>query len=119
MKRLVALVVVVLLTFAAGSAAFAARVDLVVTPATVAPGAAVRVIARSSPCHVGGSAVAISAAFPGRAFGGAGTLTGRVGRSGAFSIHGRVRAGVHPGRYTVGVRCGGGNLGVTAYLRVR
>ncbi|HEY5099453.1 MAG TPA: hypothetical protein VII54_05315 [Gaiellaceae bacterium] len=118
MKRLVALIVVVLLAFAAGGAALAARVDLVVSPATVAPGAAVRVIARSSPCHVGGSAVAISAAFPGRAFG-AGTLSGRVGRGGAFSIHGHVRSGVHPGRYTVGVRCGGGNLGVTAYLRVR
>src|ERR1700688_600860 len=119
MKRLVALVVVVLLALAEGGVALGARVDLVVSPATVAPGAAVRVIARSSPCHVGGSAVAISAAFPGRAFGGAGTLFGRVGRGGAFSIHGHVRSRVKAGRYTVGVRCGGGNLGVTAYLRAR
>ena len=99
-KRLVALVVVVLLAVAAGDVALGARVDLVVSPAAVAPGGAVRVIARSSPCHVG-------------------TLSGRVGRGGAFSIHGHVRSRIHPGRYTVGVCCGGGNLGVTAYLRVR
>jgi hypothetical protein len=114
-----AVVVVSLVALVAGGSALAARVHLVVAPAIVVPGSAVRVVASSSPCHVGGMAVAISAAFPGDAFGGAGTLSGRVARGGAFSIGGHVRSHVKPGRYTVGVRCGGGNLGVTAYLRVR
>jgi hypothetical protein len=43
----------------------------------------------------------------------------RVRAGGAFAVAGKVRATAHPGRYVVTARCGGGNLGVAAYLRVR
>jgi hypothetical protein len=60
----------------------------------------------------------ISAAFPGDAFGGAGARYAAVRSGGAFSASGPIRAKLHAGKYTVGARCGGGNLGVVAYLRV-
>jgi hypothetical protein len=116
MMRL-ALAVVVLLV-AVGSAA-AARVHIVVAPTTDSPGAAIRLSATSSPCHLADTVSAISAAFPGNAFGGEGALTGRVTHRGAFTIRGHVRAGLRAGGYTIGFRCGGGNLGVIVTLRVR
>jgi hypothetical protein len=61
---------------------------------------------------------ALSTAFPGHAFGGEGALTGPVHPGGAFSIAGHIRPGLRPGRYTVGARCGGGNLGVSVSLLV-
>jgi len=101
----------------AGSA-LAARVRIEVTPATVAAGGVVRVSAISSPCPVGGPVTLLSAAFPGHAFG-VGAAYGRVRARGAFSVPVRVRRPLHAGRYGVGARCGGGNLGVSGYFRVR
>ncbi len=98
--------------------ALAANVRLVVTPSVVAPGGLVRVSAASSPCLRGDQVTLISAAFRGHAFG-QGAVYGTVGAHGAFSVRTRIRTGLRPGRYTVGARCGGGNLGVTATIRVR
>jgi hypothetical protein len=107
---------------AAAGAALAARVHLVVRPATVAPGAVVTVSAGSSPCltpeRVAQYVTLISAAFPGHAFGGEGAVRGRIGSRGSFSVHARVRLGLRRGRYPVTARCGGGNLGVSASIRV-
>jgi hypothetical protein len=116
MRRLTLAVVVLLL--AAGSAA-AARVHIVVSPTTVSAGAAIRLSATSSPCHAADIVSAISAAFPGNAFGGEGALTGRVTHRGSFTIRGRLRVGLRAGRYRIGFRCGGGNLGVAVFVRVR
>jgi hypothetical protein len=116
MNRL-ALAVVVLLV-AAGSAA-AARAHIVVLPTTVSPGGAVRLSATSPPCHSADTVSAISAAFPGNAFGSEGALTGRVTHRGAFTIRGHIRAGLRAGGYAIGFRCGGGNLGMTVTVRVR
>jgi len=116
MKALPLAVTVLLL--AVGSAA-AARVHVLVFPTTVSPSGAIRLSATVSPCRSGDTVSAISAAFPGNAFGGAGALTGRVTHGGAFTIRGHVRAGLRAGRYTIGFRCGGGNLGVTVTARVR
>jgi hypothetical protein len=62
---------------------------------------------------------AISRAFPGHAFGAAGTLSGRVRAGHAFSFSGRLRRTLKPGLYAVTARCGGGNLGVAVRVRVR
>jgi hypothetical protein len=98
--------------------ALAASVHMVVTPATVAPGAAVRVTATKSPCLPGDQITLISAAFPGHAFG-EGAVYGTVEAHGAFSVRTGLAKGLRAGSYRVGGRCGGGNLGVTAGFRVR
>ena len=98
--------------------AFASTPRLAVSPATAAPGAAVRVSGNAGSCPVGDTVTAISRAFPGHAYG-QGTLTGKVRAGHSFSFAGKVRSGLKPGRYAVTARCGGGNLGVVAHVRVR
>lgn len=105
------------MALAAGLAG-ATHVRIAVSPTTVAPGGRVVVFGDAAPCPAGSTVTVISRAFPGHAFG-EGTLTGRVRRGGGFSLSGHVRSGLARGRYAVDARCGGGNLGVTAYIRVR
>jgi hypothetical protein len=95
----------------------APRPRLAVKPGRAAPGGAVRIVGTAGDCPSGSTVTAISRAFPGHAFG-EGTLSGRVGANHRFTIHGRLRRTVRPGRYVVGARCGGGNLGVSAHVRV-
>jgi len=102
----------------ATSSALAAKVHMVVTPTTVSPGGVVRVSATSSPCLPRDQVILLSAAFPGHAYG-VGAIYGKVGRHGAFSVPVRIRRRLPAGRYHVGARCGGGNLGVLSYFRVR
>ena len=108
----------VLLALALAPAA-GARVRLAVAPRIVSPGGAISVTGNAGSCRAGNVVFAISRAFPGRAFGGEGALTARVRRGGGFAVHGRVRRGLRAGRYVVTARCGGGNLGVSAVVRVR
>jgi hypothetical protein len=115
-RRLVAVAVAALAVAGAGSAR-AALIHLRATP-SVAPGAYLRISAVTSPCLRGDQVTLISAAYPGHAYG-LGAVNGRVGRHGAFSVRARIRAQLTPGRYHVSVRCGGGNLPVLAYFRVR
>jgi hypothetical protein len=110
--------IVALFVLAGAGSALAAHVHLVVTPATVSPDGVVHVSASASPCPSRDTVILISAAFPGHAYG-VGAVYGRVGSHGAFSVRARIRLGLRPGRYHVGARCGGGNLGVSAYFRVR
>ena len=95
-----------------------AIVHIVLSPAHVAPGGAVRLTATHSPCLAVDTISAISRAFPGNAFGGEGALTAHVQKGGAFTITGHVRKALAKGAYTVGFRCGGGNLGTTVTIRV-
>jgi hypothetical protein len=117
-KLLIASAVVVALLAIADAASGAARVRLAVTPGTVSPGATVKVVGNAGTCPKGDTVTAISSAFPGHAYG-MGTLTGHVVSGGAFTIRGHVRASIKPGRYTVTARCGGGNLGASAFVRIR
>ena len=117
MARIVLVAFAVLL--AGATAAAAARPRLTVRPALAAPRAAVVVSGNAGSCPVGDTVTAISQAFPGHAFGAAGTLSGRVRAGHAFSFGGYLRRALKPGRYAVTARCGGGNLGVVAYVRVR
>jgi hypothetical protein len=117
MKRLGVAAAVLVVSIAAGSA-LAANVHLIVRPGTVAAGGVIVVSATSSPCLSRDQVTLISTAFPGHAFG-EGAVNGRVGSHGSFSVHAHVRAGLRAGRYRIGARCGGGNLGVSAYVRIR
>jgi opacity protein-like surface antigen len=117
MKRLVAVSIVALALLAAAVAA-AAAVHVTVQPGTVARGATLTVRTASSPCHPGDQVTLISSAFPGHAFG-KGAVYGRVGARGAFTVHTHVRSTITAARYTITFRCGGGNLGVTSYVRIR
>jgi hypothetical protein len=92
---------------------------LIVRPAAARPGATVAVRGNAGTCPRGDTVFAISRAFPGRQFGLAGALSGRVRAGGAFSIAGHLRRGLARGTYTVTARCGGGNLGVRADVRIR
>jgi hypothetical protein len=95
------------------------RVSLHVRPTIVSPGAPVTVYGNADGCPRGDAVTVLSRPFAGRPFAGVGTITARVRAGGAFSATGRVRRLARPGRYAVTARCGGGNLGVLAHLRVR
>ena|SRR5579885_821399 len=110
--------VFVLAALAAAGSAPAARTRIVVRPATVAPGAVIRVTAASSPCLPGDQVTLLSSAFRGHAFG-IGAVYGRVRAHGAFALRVRIRSNLKAARYHVGARSGGGNLGVLGYFRVR
>jgi hypothetical protein len=116
MKWLVGAAVVLLISAAAASAA---PPSLHVTPTRVAPGGTVRVYGNADGCPRGDVVTIISRAFPGHAFAGIGAISARVRAGGAFSATGRVRRHAKRGRYGITARCGGGNLGVAVYLRVR
>jgi hypothetical protein len=118
MRSFAVVVCLVSASAAVAVSALASPRRLVVAPATVSPGGVVHVSGNASPCAKGSTVFAISAAFPGKAYG-QGTLTGRVAAHGAFSFRGHVRRTLEAGRYVVTARCGGGNLGVTATIRVR
>jgi hypothetical protein len=102
----------------AGSAVGSAtRARIAVRPGHAAPGGAVRVVGNAGACSAGSTLTAISTAFPGHAFG-AGTLSGVVRANHTFAIRAHLRWSVRPGRYSVGARCGGGNLGAGTSVRV-
>jgi len=118
-RSLISCLVAAVALVAAGAAlgSRAAHPSIHVQPASVAPGGHVRVYGNAGSCSAGSQLMAISAAFPGHAFG-VGELTGRVHANHTFSIRGHLRSGVKAGTYSVGARCGGGNLGVSALLHV-
>jgi len=93
------------------------RPSLHVQPGTAAAGGRVHVFGNAGACSAGDHVTAISAAFPGHAFG-EGTLSGRVRSDHTFSFAGHLRGAVHAGRYAVTARCGGGNLGAKAHVKV-
>jgi hypothetical protein len=88
---------------------------LTVRPTAVARGGLVTVSGRG--CSAGETVYLISPAFVGNAFVPHSVAT-RARSTGAFSRLVRIRTSVHRGRYLITGRCGGGNLGVAAALRV-
>jgi hypothetical protein len=87
-----------------------------VRPHSVAAGAPVHVYGSVGSCTSGQVAV-FSKAFPGHMFG-EGGYTGHVKANHTYSIHGHIRRNAKPGTYSVGARCGGGNLGVITHVHV-
>ena len=117
MSRTLMLSLAALAGLAVAGTAFgsASHARLAVTPGHAAPGGVIRIVGNADACT--GTVTAISAAFPGHAYG-EGTLTGTVHANHTFVIRGRLSRNAHAGRYSVGARCGGGNLGVATYVRV-
>jgi hypothetical protein len=88
---------------------------LSVQPTRVARGGLVTVNGRG--CRARDIVYLISPAFVGNAFVPHSVAT-RARSNGAFSRLVRIRTSIHAGRYLITARCGGGNLGVAAALRV-
>jgi hypothetical protein len=86
-----------------------------VHPASVARGGTV--IVSGTGCRAGDLVYLISPPFVGNAFVPHSVAT-RARSTGSFSRNVRIRTSIRAGRYLITARCGGGNLGVSARLRV-
>jgi hypothetical protein len=71
-----------------------------------------------SGCHAGETAILLSRLFPGHAYG-VGAIYARVRANGHFLRTFRIRSTTPRRRYGITARCGGGNLGIVVYVRVR
>jgi hypothetical protein len=91
-----------------------------VLPASVRRGTSVRVFGSvRAGCPRGASVTLISRAFTSpRRFAGVPAISATVGLNGAYSVRTLIAANRMPALYSVGARCGGGNVGSTS-LRVR
>jgi hypothetical protein len=98
--------------------AAAANGTVTVTPTTVAAGNTVVISGSVStalcPLPDGVTVVSLSVLFPSAGFG----PTVSRNASGAFSVPYTVPASTQPGTYSIGLRCGGGNVGILAPLQV-
>ena len=89
------------------------------SPSTVHRGHVVTLKGSADGCAAGNSVTLISHAFVHtHDFAGVPAVFARVRSGGRFRTTTRIPATKHPGRYGVTARCGGGNLGVLAHLRV-
>ena len=88
---------------------------LTVEPKSVARGGVVTV--SGTGCRAGDVVYLISPPFAGNAFV-AHSVATRARSNGSFSRRVHIRASIRAGRYLITARCGGGNLGVSARLRV-
>lgn len=109
--------------FGAGAAhpaiTFAVGPSIHASPSTVAAGHRVRVYGFAGGCPVGDQVTLISKAFPHtHDFAGLPAVFTPVRAGDRYSVRVRIPASKH-GRYPITARCGGGNFGVTAHLRVR
>jgi hypothetical protein len=93
----------------------AATPRLSVQPTNVARGGTVTVSGKG--CRAGDIVYLISPPFVGHAFVQHSVAT-RARSNGTFSRRVNIRTSIHTGRYVITARCGGGNLGVGAHLRV-
>jgi hypothetical protein len=112
--RIVTLATAVVALVLAGTLA-AATPRISVHPASIARGGTVTVSGRG--CRAGDLVYLISPPFVGHAFV-AHSVATRARSNGSFSRNVRIRTSIRAGRYLITARCGGGNLGVAAHLRV-
>jgi hypothetical protein len=112
-----ALVAVVL---GAGVAAAAPAAEIHVKPTRAYRGEVVRVFGTvAGGCATGDQVTLISKAFSGaHEFAGVPAIFARSRSDGSFSKRTRIPGTRKLGRYSIGGRCGGGNLGVIAHLRI-
>jgi hypothetical protein len=98
----------------------AARAAIQVAPAGVRAGSLLTVSGSVGPgCARGGELTLISHAFPpGQEFAGVDAVRVQHDANGRFSVRVRIPAQRAPGAYQITGRCGGGNLGVAARVRV-
>jgi hypothetical protein len=118
MRALVA-VVVALAVLATAGVAGAAGPTINVDPHRVQRGDVVRVFGVVPGCPRGDRVTLLSRAFSHRhEFAGVPAIFATVRRGHHYSKRTTIPAGRRARRYAVHGRCGGGNLGVTAHLRV-
>jgi hypothetical protein len=118
MRRLFALALVLALLASTG-VVLAAGPTIKVDPTSVPRGQVVRVFGVVPGCARGNLVTLMSRAFSHRhEFAGVPAIFAEVGSRHRYSKRTRIPARRRPGRYAITGRCGGGNLGVTAHLRV-
>ena len=117
MKRVMLFTLV--LAFALSAVAWA-KVSIKVTPATVKAGNAVTVSGSTGTgCAKGDAVTLLSKAFSTKhEFAGVPAIYAKSGTGGAFSVKTTIPKARKAGKYTITGRCGGGNLGVSASLKV-
>ena len=99
--------------------AMAAPASLTVSPSMVEAGHAVKVKGNADGCPVGDAVTILSRAFVHtHDFAGVPAIFARVRTGGKFAVRTTIPVHKKQGRYTITARCGGGNLGVVAHLRV-
>jgi hypothetical protein len=104
---------------AVSGVALAASASIHVTPGTVHAGQRVEVSGNAGGCPVGDRVTLLSRAFSHRhEFAGVPAVFARVKTNGHYGHSVLIPSGRHAGRYSITGRCGGGNFGVTAHLRV-
>jgi hypothetical protein len=120
MRRvIIAAAVAVLLASSAVATSLAAGPTIQVNPQSVPHGQVVRIFGMVPGCPRGDQVTLMSRAFSHQhEFAGVPAVFATVRRGHRYSKRTRIPAGRHPGRYSINGRCGGGNLGVTAHLRV-
>jgi hypothetical protein len=107
------------LALALSAAALAAGTSIHVRPHKVEAGHRVHIRGSADGCPVGNRVTLLSRAFPHRhEFAGVPAVFTHVKSGGKFRRSVRIPAGRAAHRYSIRGRCGGGNLGVTAHLRV-
>jgi hypothetical protein len=108
------------LVVGAGVAAAAPTAEIHVKPNRAYRGEVVRVFGTvAGGCATGDQVTLISKAFSGtHEFAGVPAIFARSRSDGSFSKRTRVPGTRKPGRYSISGRCGGGNLGVQARLRI-
>jgi hypothetical protein len=114
-KGLVVTIVVAMVAGVLTGTLAAATPRLSVHPTSIARGGTVTVTGKG--CRAGDLVYLISPPFVGHAFV-AHSVATRARSNGSFSRNVRIRTSIRAGRYLITARCGGGNLGVSARLRV-
>ena len=109
----------VLVAGCAVASASAAPPSIVVSPVTVHRGRTVVVKGSADGCTVGNRVTLISRAFVHtHDFAGLPAVFARVKAGGKYRTMTRIPATKKIGRYAITARCGGGNLGVVAHVKV-
>jgi hypothetical protein len=117
--RKLSIAVVLAALLASSGVVLAAGPTIKVDPTTVQRGYVVRVFGVVPGCAIGNQVTLLSRAFSHRhEFAGVPAIRTEVGTNHKYSKRTRIPAGRRPGLYAITGRCGGGNLGVTAHLRV-
>ena len=114
-----AIVSVVCLIAAASAYADSSEPLLGASPNPVRAGAHVRVHGRIPGCLAGDQLTLISRAFSHQHdFAGQPAVFAAIRKDGSFSVRTRIPSTRKPRRYSIGGRCGGGNIGFVRHLRV-
>ncbi|HEX4717764.1 MAG TPA: hypothetical protein VH300_04480 [Thermoleophilaceae bacterium] len=104
---------------AISAVAFAAGPSIHVTPGTVHAAHRVQLSGNAGGCPTGDRVMLLSRAFsPRHEFAGVPAVFARVRSNAHYGHSVLIPATTHAGHYSISGRCGGGNFGVTAHLRV-